>query len=108
MIRGKYLLSNFLGTPPPTPPEDLVVDLAEAGESTPPSIRERLEQHRESPVCFSCHAVIDPPGFALENFDAIGGWRTTDESGNPNRCRRDHAERHGDSGVGGPAGIPAR
>ena len=82
-IRGKYLLTNFLGTPPPSPPDNVVTDLAEAGDSAPPSIRERLEQHRESPVCSSCHAVIDPPGFALENFDALGGWRTRDESGNP-------------------------
>jgi hypothetical protein len=47
----------------------------------PPTIRERLAQHRTNPVCGSCHAVIDPPGFALENFDAIGGWRSVDESG---------------------------
>ncbi len=83
VIRGKYLLTNFLGTPPPPPPDNLVTDLAEGGESVPPSIRERLEQHRENPACFSCHAVIDPPGFALENFDALGGWRIRDESGNP-------------------------
>ena len=49
----------------------------------PPTIRERLAQHRTNPVCGSCHAVIDPPGFALENFDAIGGWRNIDESGKP-------------------------
>ena len=49
----------------------------------PPTIRERLAQHRTNPVCNSCHSVIDPPGFALENFDVIGGWRTIDESGKP-------------------------
>jgi hypothetical protein len=49
----------------------------------PPTIRERLAQHRQQPVCASCHAIIDPAGFALENFDAIGGFRLTDESGGP-------------------------
>jgi hypothetical protein len=49
----------------------------------PPTIRERLAQHRQNAVCNSCHAAIDPPGFALENFDAIGGWRTVDEAGRP-------------------------
>jgi hypothetical protein len=49
----------------------------------PPTIRERLAQHRTNPVCASCHSVIDPPGFALEHFDAIGGWRDIDESGRP-------------------------
>ena len=59
-------------------------NLAEAKPGTaPPSIRERLAQHRTNPSCASCHAVIDPLGFALENYDAIGAWRTADESGNP-------------------------
>jgi hypothetical protein len=49
--------------------------------AAPPTIRERLAQHRREAVCSSCHSVIDPPGFALENFDAIGGWRTVDEGG---------------------------
>ena len=49
----------------------------------PPTIRERLAEHRRQPVCSSCHSAIDPPGFALENFDAIGGWRTVDEGGRP-------------------------
>jgi hypothetical protein len=49
----------------------------------PPTIRERLAQHRQNAACASCHAAIDPLGFALENFDAIGGWRTTDEAGKP-------------------------
>jgi hypothetical protein len=51
--------------------------------TVPPTIRERLAQHRRDPVCGSCHAVIDPPGFALEHFDAIGKWRTIDEAGKP-------------------------
>jgi uncharacterized protein DUF1585/uncharacterized protein DUF1588 len=55
---------------------------AKAG-ATPPTIRERLAQHRRDPSCATCHSIIDPLGFALENFDVIGGWRTVDESGQP-------------------------
>ena len=83
VLRGKYLLTNFLGTPPPAPPNNVVTDLTEAGATVPRSIRERLEQHRANPVCNRCHVVIDPPGFALESYDALGGWRIKDESGNP-------------------------
>ena len=83
VLRGKWLLTNFLGAPPPLPPEGVDTDLTEPEGSMPTSIRERLEQHRDNPLCLSCHGMIDPPGFALENFDVIGGWRITDESGNP-------------------------
>ncbi len=82
VLRGKWLLDNMLGTPPPPPPPNVPV-LAEAGGVVPESIRERLAQHREDPVCSSCHVVIDPLGFALENFDVIGAWRDFDEAGNP-------------------------
>ncbi len=82
VLRGKWLLDNMLGTPPPAPPPNVPV-LAEAGGVAPESIRERLAQHREDPVCSSCHVVIDPLGFALENFDVIGAWRDFDEAGNP-------------------------
>jgi hypothetical protein len=84
VLRGKYLLDNIFGVhiPPPPPNVDTTLPEIKAG-AVPPSIRERLAQHREQPVCHSCHAVIDPPGFALENFDAIGGWRTLDEGGRP-------------------------
>ena len=82
VLRGKWLLDNLLGTPPPPPPPNVPV-LVEAGRGeTPVSIRGRLEQHREDPVCSSCHVVIDPLGFALENFDVIGAWREFDETGN--------------------------
>jgi hypothetical protein len=74
--RGKFLLENILGTPVPPPPPD-VPDLAEGHELTG-TLRQRLEQHRVNPACASCHDRMDPPGFAFENYDAIGAWRTTD------------------------------
>ena len=79
VLRGKWLLDNILGAPPPAPPPNVPVlpEFGEGGKTA--SVRERLEQHRKNPVCASCHANIDPPGFALENFDAIGAWRTLDE-----------------------------
>jgi mono/diheme cytochrome c family protein len=82
VLRGKWLLNNIFGLPVPPPPPGVDTNLAETKPGArPPSIRERLAQHRRDPACASCHAVIDPLGFALENFDAIGGWRTVDESG---------------------------
>jgi hypothetical protein len=83
VLRGKWLLDNIFGSPPPPPPPGLNVSLDETPGAAAVSIRERLRQHRVDPVCSSCHSVIDPMGFALENFDAIGGWRTADEGGNP-------------------------
>jgi hypothetical protein len=84
VLRGKWLLDNIFGLPVPPPPQGVDTSLAETKPGAlPPSIRERLAHHRRDPVCASCHSVIDPPGFALENFDAIGGWRTVDESGKP-------------------------
>ena len=82
VLRGKWLLDNMFGTPPPPPPPGVNTTLEEPkGGTLPPTIRERLAQHRTNAVCSTCHSAIDPLGFALENFDAIGGWRTTDESG---------------------------
>jgi Protein of unknown function (DUF1592)/Protein of unknown function (DUF1588)/Protein of unknown function (DUF1585)/Protein of unknown function (DUF1587)/Protein of unknown function (DUF1595)/Planctomycete cytochrome C len=84
VLRGKWLLNNIFGLPVPPPPPGVDTNLAEGKPGTmPASIRERLAQHRQNPSCSSCHAVIDPLGFALENFDVIGGWRTVDESGRP-------------------------
>ena len=73
--RGKWVLENVLGTPPPPPPPN--VPELEPAEDTGRvlAMRERMEQHRENPVCASCHRVMDPLGLALENFDAIGRWR---------------------------------
>ena len=81
MLRGNWILEHILGAPPPPPPPD-VPALPERGESGQlASVRERLEQHRENPVCSSCHARMDPLGFALEHFDAIGQWRAAGEAG---------------------------
>ncbi len=84
VLRGKWLLENIFGVAVPAPPPGVNTNLPDPTPgSKPPTIRERLAQHRKQPVCASCHAVIDPAGFALENFDAIGGFRLTDESGKP-------------------------
>ena len=74
VLRGKWVLENLLGAPPPPPPPD-VPALKESSRTKPTTVRARLEQHRASPVCASCHARMDPLGFALENFDPIGQWR---------------------------------
>jgi mono/diheme cytochrome c family protein len=75
-VRGKWLLANLLGSPPPPPPPD-VPALKEAGsDGQPRALRERMELHRKNAVCASCHQRMDPLGFALENFDALGRWRT--------------------------------
>jgi hypothetical protein len=78
VLRGKFLLANILGFPPSPPPPN-VSDLAENSvDGKPRSVRERLEQHRRNPACSGCHAPMDPLGFALENFDGVGRWRTSD------------------------------
>jgi mono/diheme cytochrome c family protein len=81
VYRGKYVLSTFLNTPPP-PPLPNVPTLEESNkENAPKTVREQLERHRTPVVCASCHRVIDPPGFALENFNSVGQWRTKGENG---------------------------
>jgi mono/diheme cytochrome c family protein len=82
VLRGKWLLENILGAPPPPPPPNVPdLDLARsAGGDVPRSVRQRLEEHRKSPGCAGCHAVMDPLGFALENFDGVGKWRTRDDN----------------------------
>jgi hypothetical protein len=77
VIRGKYVLTNILGTPPPPPPPD-VPNLDESAVGTSGSLRQQLEKHRSNAVCASCHSRMDPLGFGLENYDAIGHWRTRD------------------------------
>jgi hypothetical protein len=77
VIRGKWILENILGTPPPPPPPN-VPALQDNTVSAKLPVRERLAQHRADPACASCHNLIDPAGFALENFDAVGRWRELD------------------------------
>jgi len=77
VLRGKWVLETLLGAPPPPPPPNVPL-LEEQDLSAPTSLRERMEQHRTSPVCAACHRRMDPLGFALEHFDAIGRWRDTD------------------------------
>jgi hypothetical protein len=80
VLRGKWVLENILGTPPPPPLPDVpALDNVVAANL---SVRERLLQHRASSTCASCHNLIDPPGFAMENYDAVGRWRFLEE-GNP-------------------------
>lgn len=79
VLRGKWVLETLLGAPPPPPPPE-VPELEENEPGAPPtSLREKMEQHRANPVCSACHAPMDPLGFVLENFDAIGRWRDTDD-----------------------------
>jgi hypothetical protein len=85
VFRGKYVLSTFLNTPP-TPPPPNVPTLEESNKeakSLPKTVRAQLELHRSNPTCAGCHRVIDPVGFALENFDSVGKWRDTGADGSP-------------------------
>jgi hypothetical protein len=79
VMRGKWILENLLGAPPPQPPPGVETNLNE-GEpiAKTTTLRQRLERHRASPVCATCHNIMDPLGFALENYDLIGAWRETD------------------------------
>jgi mono/diheme cytochrome c family protein len=78
-LRGKWVLENIMGSPPPPPPPDVPALKEESATSAKQrSMRERLEQHRVNPACSSCHARMDPLGFALDNYDAIGRWRTAE------------------------------
>jgi hypothetical protein len=78
--RGKFILEAILGTPPPAPPPN-VPPLRENDGAQALSVRARLEEHRKSPACSGCHAVMDPLGFSLENFDGVGEWRTKEPGG---------------------------
>ena len=83
VLRGKWVLDNVLGMPPPEPPADVPALEENHGGREVLSMRDRMEQHRANPACASCHRVMDPPGFVLENYDAIGRWRDADEAGAP-------------------------
>jgi hypothetical protein len=83
VIRGKWILNNILGSPPPDPPPNVPALSDQKTQAKMKTMRERMAQHRSNAGCASCHSMIDPAGFALENFDAIGRWRTVDDSFNP-------------------------
>jgi hypothetical protein len=79
VLRGKWLLENLLGAPPPPPPPEVPPFPENKSGEQPRSVRARMEQHRRNPVCATCHNRIDPLGFALENFNAVGQYRTAEE-----------------------------
>jgi hypothetical protein len=84
VLRGKWVLENVLGAPPPSPPADLDTALKSDGPGAPPrTMREQMELHRRSPLCANCHRNMDPIGFALENFDVVGAFRTQTLDGLP-------------------------
>jgi mono/diheme cytochrome c family protein len=83
VLRGKWLLESILGAPPPPPPPNVPALPERGAGGKPATVRERLEEHRKNPSCASCHSQMDPLGFALENFDAIGGWRVNDNGERP-------------------------
>ncbi len=76
--RGKWILENLLGSPPPLPPPNVPPLKENSGETALTSVRERMEQHRANPVCAACHKIMDPIGLSLENFDGVGQWRNVD------------------------------
>jgi PAS domain-containing protein len=78
VLRGKWILENILGTPPHAPPPNVPALKENVAGMKAQSVRQLLEEHRANPVCASCHRIMDPLGFALENFNAIGAWRTND------------------------------
>jgi hypothetical protein len=82
VLRGKWILENLLSAPPPPPPPN-VPDLDDSGSAEDLSTRERMVKHRANPACAVCHARMDPYGFGLENFDAIGRWRVSEGDGKP-------------------------
>jgi hypothetical protein len=81
VLRGKWILENILGTPPPPPPPNVPALEETAASNKALSVRERTEEHRKNPACATCHKVMDPLGFALENFDGIGEWRIKEPGG---------------------------
>ena len=80
--RGKWVLENLLGSPPPLPPPNVPPLKENSGGTAATSVRDRMQEHRANPVCAGCHKIMDPIGLALENFDGVGRWRDTD-SGAP-------------------------
>jgi hypothetical protein len=98
--RGKWILENLLGTPPPPPPPD-VPELKAAPHGKVLTMREQMQVHRANPTCAACHARMDPIGFALENYDAVGRWRNKDAGADIDASGRlpDGAEFQGPAGL---------
>ena len=82
VLRGAWVMGKLMGTPPTPPPPDVDTDLSQPKGEAPKTLRARLESHRSKPGCRQCHGVIDPIGLALENYDAVGRWRTVDSEAN--------------------------
>jgi hypothetical protein len=99
--RGKYVLTNILGTPPPPPPENVPPLDERPGKAK--TMRDRMEEHRRNPACAGCHKLMDPIGVALENFDGIGRWRTADNGA----VIDPQAQLADGTTVGGPADLRA-
>jgi hypothetical protein len=99
VLRGKYVLTNILGTPPPEPPADVPPLNETPGKAK--TMRDRMEEHRRNPACSGCHKLMDPIGLSLENFDGIGRWRTVD-NGAPIDASAQLAD---GSSVEGPAAL---
>jgi mono/diheme cytochrome c family protein len=78
VVRGKWILANLLGMPPAPPPPNVPPLKSDVEKVKPTTMREQMEEHRKNPVCAGCHKIMDPLGFAMENFDAVGRWRTRD------------------------------
>jgi cytochrome c551/c552 len=79
VARGKWILENLMGSPPPLPPPNVPPLKENTGQVQATSVRQRMEQHRDNPACSACHKIMDPIGFSLENYDLIGKWRATDD-----------------------------
>jgi hypothetical protein len=107
VVRGNWVLRTMLGAPAPDPPADVPAlkphPVDAAGNSSPPTLRQQMEQHHANPVCASCHKIMEPIGFALEPFDAVGHWRTMDGT----RPIDAHSQLYDGTPVDGPAGIRA-
>src|SRR5262249_31763130 len=83
-VRGKTMMQIFLGVEPPPPPPNLIIPALKEGENAvhgtgKPTMRQQIEMHRKNEPCATCHKIMDPIGLSLENFDALGRWRTTDD-----------------------------
>jgi Protein of unknown function (DUF1592)/Protein of unknown function (DUF1588)/Protein of unknown function (DUF1587)/Protein of unknown function (DUF1585)/Protein of unknown function (DUF1595) len=107
VVRGNWVLRTMLGSPAPDPPANVPQlkphPVDPAGNESPPSMREQMEQHRADPVCAACHKIMEPVGFALEPFDAVGHWRTLDGT----RPIDAHSQLYDGTPAEGPAGVRA-